>query len=330
MGLDGNAEPFPSDKPEHDYQTEIHHAPRDALSKTIVVDPLGSNNPRGLKRTAATAAAFLALAGCNGPANLVQPSDHKNDANDTVCQVIVWINAFIDPTTTDPSYITIVQPPSPDATKPAVIAPWMADLVGPERFLTDNRGPVATIGASARMRSEARFTITNDEAPLLTEAFHVMGTSVGIEHNSLTNSDRTVCRLPASAAGMSWGGPQVSGTTATGRTTAVTLRGSAKDACIVAINPITGNVFRDAPPIDYKGNLIITNYGSFARVRFVGVVDHYPSFEMYVRDSNARTARILYQPNIGRNPSYLATDTLRLVPVDNAVNVCLNHDQGGG
>jgi hypothetical protein len=279
-----------------------------------------------LKRRLAPFAVAILLLGCDGSAKMAQPGNRKTGQSGTPCYLVVWIKAFIDPSTTDSHYITVVGPPSADEGEWAVVAPWMADLVGPDLFLTDDRGPQAVIDASSRMHSEARFVIQGSEAPLLSDTGHVMGTSVGIERG--LNGDATVCKLRASSAGMSWGAPEVSGTAATGRTTALELRGSARDACLVAKNPLTGSIVAEPPPIDYKGKLIVTNYGGETAVRFVGVVDHYPSFEMYARDSHGRTARILYQPNVGRNPSDLAADTTKLIYVNNSVGMC--HDQGGG
>lgn len=278
-----------------------------AATETLSPVTQGQRCPRHRRSRWLVPVALLFLTGsCEAVDPTASPLSYLSSTAD--CRLVIWLKAFIDPATTAPAYVTTVLPPTVYAGRSALRVDWYADAAGPDIFLTDRTGPSASITAPSRMHSEVRFVVSPGGAPVPVASDQITGTTVGLERNLAGTADAFRCATTAPTTGMSWSNHHQAG-----MEYSLYLTGSGSNPCVVA-----------APPIDYRGNLTVTNRGSYVRVRFSGVVDFYPSYEMYVRDNDGVVKQLFYVPNNGMNPLRLAGGPG--VAVDDSVRVC--HRQG--
>lgn len=217
----------------------------------------------------------------------------KQLAPNGLCTVTIWLNAFVDPDAVDPPWITTINNPAYMGRSALLRDADNPTLGSPDRFLTDGRGFSNDIFAQARMHAEIQFRAqmqapgpVDPDPPTLIARTSFTDQTIGFDRNlgHAPPDDEVVCEANATMA-MPWQPAPLDDWTR-----------------VFDLYAATSNPCVDDPwLIEASGTLFVSNMGDHVEVGFLGLVDEFPSFEMYATDGT-RVITMFREDNQGGTP----------------------------
>jgi len=196
--------------------------------------------------------------------------------NGSVSTIKVWIKAFIPSTYSGAAVV----PTGEHAGKTMLTTLWVVNRC----FLTDDRVFSPDLHAQARMHCEAEIDVVKKK---LVYEFHHCYETIEID----CTSGEEKCREHGTTDSMHFENFTVS---EDGRMYSLDIKASSRNPCLKVVN------VKVSPNVDFNGTITVQVAADrkSARVRFVGVVETYPAFEMYAAFNGAEQGQPIFQVDV--------------------------------